>query len=521
MEVLEIQAALEKAENLPTPPAVAMRVLELAQQDDVDLDEVANVIEGDPAIVAKLLRVANSPLFGSVREVQSIRQALMVLGLRTVTVMVLSFSLVQKPPGATSFDYDRYWRTAVSSAVAGRILSQKFLPKLRDEAFVAGLLLDIGVLAAKEAWSGEYDSVLRELEQTRETLVHAEREALGTDHTEVGSYLLRSWNVPEILCDAVEYHHRSDELGPDRPEPTRQLTAMVEAAHALGRVFRADLYNPEDPLLEADLRLFHETLRDRFACTNADTRSEIVHELREGLSQAWAAFEIDAGDMSRFSDIQATALELMAKVSLDAALDLDSAEQQATKAEERAQEAEQRNRELAARATTDALTGLSNRYDLDRRLEQEVEAAKREARSFGLLMMDLDHFKAVNDTHGHAAGDQVLVAVGAALKTCQGPGEAIARYGGEEFCVLIPAAGRSELAERGEQIRASVAEIEISLEETTLRPTVSIGAVWIAANAKDWDAEQALQLADEQLYRSKSEGRNRVSLIELEQGSPA
>ena len=103
--------------NLPSVPFVALKVLELTQQEDTSIDDIAAVIQKDPALTAKLLRTANSPLFGLVKKVASIRQATVILGLRTVKVMALSFSLVDALRKAQdgAFDYPRYWRRSLTS----------------------------------------------------------------------------------------------------------------------------------------------------------------------------------------------------------------------------------------------------------------------------------------------------------------------------------------------------------------------------------------------------------------------
>ena len=165
---------------------------------------------------------------------------------------------------------------------------------------------------------------------------------------------------------------------------------------------------------------------------------------------------------------------------------------------------------LYERATHDALTGLHNRDFGDRRLREVLHLAGRSGRQAGVLMMDLDHFKSINDSLGHAAGDQVLRCVaGATVRSCRAS-DVVARYGGEELLVVLPdtnIAGMSAVAER---LRGAIAELAVPFDGRSIRVTVSIGG---ALAPPGWEDGQALvRAADLALYRAKSGGRDRWEL---------
>ncbi len=162
---------------------------------------------------------------------------------------------------------------------------------------------------------------------------------------------------------------------------------------------------------------------------------------------------------------------------------------------------------------TDPLTGLFNRRYLDRRLKEEVAAAQRYGMLLSLLMLDIDHFKKVNDTHGHLIGDQVLVFLGATIAGELRETDILARYGGEEFVVMAlhtSPAGAVDLAER---LRLRIESREFRGRddrggEISIRLTVSVGVAFCGA---DMDSmEKLIHAADENLYRAKQQGRNRV-----------
>ena len=139
------------------------------------------------------------------------------------------------------------------------------------------------------------------------------------------------------------------------------------------------------------------------------------------------------------------------------------------------------NRELQSLANTDALTGLANRRSLMPRLNSELEEAERSGKALGLLMIDIDHFKAVNDRHGHSAGDRVLQTVARTVAQSSRESDLAARFGGEEFVVLMPATTAGELSEAADRIRQTVERERTetdseSREETSLQVTISVGA---------------------------------------------
>ncbi|MBK6982804.1 MAG: GGDEF domain-containing protein [Betaproteobacteria bacterium] len=163
---------------------------------------------------------------------------------------------------------------------------------------------------------------------------------------------------------------------------------------------------------------------------------------------------------------------------------------------------------------TDPLTGAYNRRFLDRRLAEEVASARRYHVPLSVLMVDVDHFKRVNDAHGHPVGDQALVALAAAIAREIRDTDYLTRYGGEEFLVMAlhtPRAGALELAER---LRRRIESREHVLAghgggAVTLRLTVSIGVACFGGRVDT--LERLVHVADENLYRAKSEGRNRVA----------
>lgn len=172
------------------------------------------------------------------------------------------------------------------------------------------------------------------------------------------------------------------------------------------------------------------------------------------------------------------------------------------------------NRErLRLAGLTDSLTGLYNRRHLQHRLAQEVTRAHRYGQALSCLFVDADHFKRINDLHGHGGGDQVLVALAQRLRARLRASDLPTRYGGEEFAVLLPETDLPNALLLAEQIRKSIAAEAITLdtgEEITI--TVSIGVAELdTRDQRPTDGEGLLQAADDAVYRAKAAGRNRVA----------
>ena len=166
-----------------------------------------------------------------------------------------------------------------------------------------------------------------------------------------------------------------------------------------------------------------------------------------------------------------------------------------------------RSETLEHAALTDALTGTQNRRYFDDALKEYIEEFRRIGRPVGLMILDLDHFKQVNDTHGHDAGDEVLRAVSTCLKDMTRYHDVVARMGGEEFAVVAPNMDDDQLVKLAERIRKSIASMAIQANGSKLKVTTSVGlAVWDGRET----AEEFYRRADKQLYQAKRLGRNRV-----------
>lgn len=186
-------------------------------------------------------------------------------------------------------------------------------------------------------------------------------------------------------------------------------------------------------------------------------------------------------------------------------------EQRLQTAESKLQLQAEQIRVHATNALTDALTGLCNRRAFDAELTRRTAEFQRYGKTFCLLMLDIDHFKQFNDTHGHLAGDEVLRLVGATLKATVRTPDFVARYGGEEFAIIMPQTSLTEAQRGGERVRLAIEQAQCVFEDKTLRVTASIGLTQVAVGQS---VPTLIHCADEALYRAKQAGRNQVQVHE-------
>lgn len=162
----------------------------------------------------------------------------------------------------------------------------------------------------------------------------------------------------------------------------------------------------------------------------------------------------------------------------------------------------------------DHLTGLASRFYLESTIETRLAEMNRYGWPFGVLFIDIDGFKGVNDTYGHAAGDLILIAIGTTLLNCMRSSDVVGRWGGDEFLAILPNVGLAELAEVAERYRLLVQETTLPLRERKLHITVSVGGA--VATPED-TRETIVTRADHLMYASKGKGKNRVTIEQREE----
>jgi len=485
------------AEQLPSLSHVAMEILRLSRDEQASMDDLAKVIKTDPALTVKMLKVVNSSLFNLNREISSIKDAVNILGMRSVRVLALSFSLAESAKGDKGdvFDFEAYWRKSLSHAVAARLIGQAVSPRLAEEAFVAGLLADLGSVAAWRIAPELYDEVLVEWSRHERSLQEIETEKFGDHHAALSGKLLAQWGLPGTLCEAVRSHHGG--AGADYST----LDRIVRSAADIADLFCHEIAAGELEAVKTGARALTGIQEDEL--------EEILERLDEHVQEAASMLAVQVGETTDYSRIQLEAAQQLAQLSMMADVDLRASSRREEEARMEAERLQTEKIAILEVASTDGLTKLANRAAFDKRLGEEIESARTDRRPLGLIMLDVDHFKNFNDTYGHRAGDEVLRNVGVIMQdVVRGLGFA-ARYGGEEFVVIAPGRDEEELRTIAEDLRLGIESHCIEFENKSMNVTVSLGGV---CREGELVPEEIVEAADRNLYKAKQSGRNRVEV---------
>ena len=202
----ELESRLKTHPDLPSPPKVAMQVIQLVKNPDLEIEDVVKTLSMDPALCIKLLRQANSPYYAYQNKVNKIDKAIMVIGLNGVLSLALSFSLAKslQDKQGKSLDYSWFWLRALVAGSVCRSLGQLCKRSDLEEMFTLAFIQDIGMLAIDQVASTLYGDV--DFKQTSHAqIINREKEEFGTTHPIVGSWLLHQWNFPETFIMGIRY----------------------------------------------------------------------------------------------------------------------------------------------------------------------------------------------------------------------------------------------------------------------------------------------------------------------------
>ena len=497
-----VEQLLKDDVRLPSPPAIALRILDLVKRNDFSFHKLGEIIQADPALASRVLRIANSAFYGMTRKVSNFDTALTVLGGNTIKNIALSFVIAQGFQGKRGdrFDFARLWRRSVTSAVAGQLIAAEIGFK-NDDLFIASLLQDVGIGAMFLCRKNEYLAVLDEKIVSGRPLTTVEREIFDFDHQEVGSELLKMWGLPESVYLPIRYHHDVD----NAPPQMKKLCQVIGASDRISAVYYGS----------GTIRNFG--MSREILCRTFDLNEEqvlgLIDEVAQKSEEALSQFNIESVKIQSYSEILQSANEELSRLNFSCeSLIIDLSEAQ-KRAELLAAELKAANANLREAAFRDDLTGLYNHRYFHEALSGELASAERYRHPLSLIMFDIDNFKSINDTQGHQTGDMVLMAIGDyLLRTCRAA-DISARYGGDEFVVLLRDTDLDGARKRAESICSGLGSAPLEVDGFSAHVTVSVGVAGYHQRMPV-SKYQLIDLADKAMYQSKTEGRNRVSILQ-------
>lgn len=224
-------ARIETAKNLPTLPHILLQLIDICNRREKGIKELAKVINQDPSLSERVLRLVNSAYYSLKHKVASIDQALLLLGMDAVKNLAISSSVYHvfnRPRSRSSFDLKLFWWHSLSCGAVARLLAAKIGYPSPDEAFLSGLLHDIGKILLWVNFEEEYERILKAAAYDSRELLKAEQ-ALGLTHSRAGAWLVSRWNLKSFLPDAVRYHH-------DPPERILHASPLVQIVYTANRL---------------------------------------------------------------------------------------------------------------------------------------------------------------------------------------------------------------------------------------------------------------------------------------------
>jgi diguanylate cyclase (GGDEF)-like protein len=493
----DFENRLKAQVDFPSPSRVAPEIIALARDPDIEMAKVAQAVGRDPAMTAKILRIANSAFYAQRRPSQNLRQALVIIGLNAALTLALSFSLVSsmralRPVG---IDYPRFWRRALLAATAARTFGESVKVGHAEDIFLAALLQDMAVLALDRA-SRDFYSKLQQPSSHADWVAY-EVAHLGRDHAGYSAMLLKAWNLPERICKTVAASHEPQALDATTDEGRfvrcvalgSDLAEAVVATDRTGRV--AALSQRADKLLGM----------------NQETFTEVVTRILNLIPETEALYETSILDSDDAENLMADARELLAVRNLHALQEVTQLQATTSVLLTRTEEAEDSSRR-------DALTGVLNRSWLDRTLDREFTQAVVFGRDLSVAHVDLDHFRKINESHGTPVGDRVLRSCAQALQSCVRGSDMVARFSGEEFLVVLPGADPQIARQVAQRMLNALATADHDPQTGSVRVTASIGVATYTPKQRFASTLALIEAADHALYAAKLQGRNRVECFE-------
>ncbi|MFL6619554.1 MAG: HDOD domain-containing protein [Povalibacter sp.] len=494
----DFEIRLKAQVDFPSPSRVATEIISLARDPDIEMSKVAQAISRDPAMTAKILRIANSAFYAQRRPSQNLRQALVIIGLNAALTLALSFSLVSSVRAlrALGIDYPRFWRRTLLAATAARAFAESTKAPHSEDIFLAALLQDIGVLAIDRASRDFYSNLPQPAAHA--DWVTYETQQLGKDHAYYTGVLLRSWNLADRIWQGVEASH-SPEAFPADTDSGRFARCLC-----LGSDLAEAILTSERAGVLSNLAQRVSTLLGM----NNEAFTEVVGRVTALIPETEALYETSILGGDDAENLLAEARELLAVRNLHALQEVSNLQATTSVLLTRTEEAEDSSRR-------DPLTGALNRAWLDRLLDREFTQAVVFGRDLSIAHVDIDRFRTVNDKLGSEVGDRILKNCVLKLQTCVRGSDLVARFSGEEFMIVLPGADRDIAKQVAQRILNTMSDANMDPEgKEPIKLSMSIGLATYSTRQRFPSTLALLEAVDHALSAAKLTGRNRFEAFE-------
>lgn len=521
---------VQRARGLYSLPAVAMRVLELTASPKVDVRALKECLENDPALTTRILRVVNSSLFGLSREVTDLNQALALLGIKPLKMLVLGFSLPKRLFAALEADVlSRYWRHTLTKAVVAREISQRYWHQPGDDAFIAGLLQEIGQLVLIQDLGEPYVRFVDRVHSSGGDLPALELETLGFDHAILSARLLHHWGFPEAIVRAIGAPHRAPHIL-SLPPHEQALPQILHLADLLARLLTSERAPPIDELLDVcrDYRRLTiddlPTLLDDLDAKVAQLAEVLNLQLAEGVDYRSVLADAHTQLASVAGEVAVEMLEPAAMASEMAALAQAAADLALSPAPRR-EELPSAPVPLGAASATSAAAHASATLVLNDtwsdpglvgKLNAALHVCRQHRHPLSVLLAEVDNFDQWVLTRGMPGTLSLMDRLQQVLASELDPGSSCVHLGDSHFALVLVDYDRQASLDAARHIGRRVHELgQPLLEGATPVLSLSIGLASLNVPPKNFPASELISAARRCLSAAQLSGGNSVKSIEL------
>ncbi|MGE3109624.1 MAG: HDOD domain-containing protein [Phycisphaerales bacterium] len=433
----EVLEQVLSCKTLPSIPAVAARVIELTKDNNIPMKALAETITNDQGLAAKVLRTVNSSFYGMRQKCSSINQAIVMLGLSAVKTLALGFSLVSELAKLDSdgFDQVSYWRRAMYSGVAAKLIAKEAAVGSEEECFLGGLLQDVGMFALHQTLGKQYTDIIAMTNGDHRKLIRFELQELDVQHPDIGALMAERWKLPTELSMPVKYHERAN--------AAPALHLHVVRAVALGNL-ASDVMTDADPV--ESLRRLYQKGEEWFGFKTPQA-DEVLKKIASAAKEMATLLSVETGPRIDSKAILAEASRRLSEMKIPDVDEMDASF-------------------LATGPTDqfDELTGLASRNYYEQTLIAAFEQARAAKMPLSLAIFEIDALEGIKTSYGEDARDTVVIHVAKRLKDAyRGTGALVAYLDGGQYAVALPKTDRVKAVVSADDAKAKIANAPVDL----------------------------------------------------------
>lgn len=420
-------------ERLPSLPAVALKVIELTQDPNVKFSDIAAVIANDQGLSAKILKTVNSSFYGLRQPCASINQSIVMLGMSAVKTLALGFSLVASlaEERDTGLDFQAYWQRSLYSGIGAKCIADASSSGRGEEAFLGGLLQDIGMIALARTLGKRYVSIVSDTNGDHRALARLELQELEVTHADIGALLATKWKLPQELILPIRFHERPTAA----PGEALALCQCV----ALGNI-AADVLGSGEPAVA--LKKFYTRGTEWLGLKEAQS-DQIMRQTTQGTKEIAHLLRVDVGPIADVQTLQSKADQQLMAMTLPFGAETGQS---------------------ASGADVDEATGLPARVIFNRNLVAGIEQAGAGAQAMSVVLIELDQLAALR-TDDPRVADAALYALATMLRPHFSARDGLlCRYDDTTLAAFLPRTDRAEATRAAEEARLVVGSAPVNVK---------------------------------------------------------